>query len=267
MKSVRQAVILYFSATGNTKFVAEELGRTLQDEVRDLVPLIRTHDTGPLVSDKPFVFCSPIYADSIPTFFRDFLREVRLEGSTDVYLMLTAGAYTGIGSAVAEHIVRNRGLNYLGCAEFMMPSNYIALFVHKLPEPERIVDMISAAREQAASVAEAIARREKLATRHVPSIEVALTEPLLPLVDTVVYRTSAFTVSDACISCGLCERRCPALAIEMRDGRPHWRASTCFHCMACIQMCPTRAIDYGKRTQERPRYRIKDYLPLLEERS
>lgn len=47
-------MILYFSATGNTKFVAEELAGCLDDEALDLCDKIKQHDYGTIRSDKPF---------------------------------------------------------------------------------------------------------------------------------------------------------------------------------------------------------------------
>ena len=65
-------------------------------------------------------------------------------------------------------------------------------------------------------------------------------------------------VTDACIGCGKCERVCVLKNISIREGRPIW-GEECTHCMACICGCPTEAIEYGKRSQGKPRYQCKDY--------
>lgn len=49
-------MILYFSATGNTRFVAKELAKALDDEAMDLCGRIKEHNYETIRSDKPFVF-------------------------------------------------------------------------------------------------------------------------------------------------------------------------------------------------------------------
>ena len=48
-------MILYFSATGNTRFVAQSLATRLGDESLDLLDRIRRSDCAPIHSEKPFV--------------------------------------------------------------------------------------------------------------------------------------------------------------------------------------------------------------------
>ena len=70
-----------------------------------------------------------------------------------------------------------------------------------------------------------------------------------------------FVITDSCISCGLCERKCPLNIITMHNDRPEWSGKTCAHCMACIQNCPVEAIEYKDITNGRTRYRLDDYRP------
>ena len=71
-------------------------------------------------------------------------------------------------------------------------------------------------------------------------------------------KTAKFYATDACISCGLCERVCPVHAIQMKNGRPEWIKPVCDHCTACINRCPQDAIEYGRMTRGRNRYAHPD---------
>jgi len=41
-----------------------------------------------------------------------------------------------------------------------------------------------------------------------------------------------------CSHCGLCVDRCPAGALELRDGKVHWDAELCRECDTCTKTCP-----------------------------
>mgnify|MGYP003789026067 CR=1 FL=1 len=55
-------------------------------------------------------------------------------------------------------------------------------------------------------------------------------------------RKMAYTISDECISCGVCESECPIGAIS--EGENHFviDSDTCIDCAACESVCPTNAI-------------------------
>ena len=59
---------------------------------------------------------------------------------------------------------------------------------------------------------------------------------------------------EKCTGCGLCAKLCPTCAITLHDGHPVWE-DNCTHCMACITRCPAEAIEYGKKSLGKPRYR------------
>ena len=59
---------------------------------------------------------------------------------------------------------------------------------------------------------------------------------------------------EKCTGCGLCAKLCPTCTITLHDGHPVWE-DNCTHCMACITRCPAEAIEYGKKSLGKPRYR------------
>ena len=62
-------------------------------------------------------------------------------------------------------------------------------------------------------------------------------------------------VNEGCIGCGLCAKRCPMAAIEMRDGLPVWTKPECVACLRCLHCCPKFAISHGKHTASHGQYR------------
>ncbi len=89
------------------------------------------------------------------------------------------------------------------------------------------------------------------------------TEPLQEIVYWLLIRLPPrmdrhYSVSDACVKCGICEKVCPVHNIGLgASGKPYFK-HRCEQCVACIQFCPQRAINYKDKTQSRKRYTHPD---------
>ena len=62
-------MILYFSATGNTEFIAKKLAAKLGDGCLNLLTRIKGRSRQPIHSRTPFVICVPVYICEMPRFF------------------------------------------------------------------------------------------------------------------------------------------------------------------------------------------------------
>ena len=72
--------------------------------------------------------------------------------------------------------------------------------------------------------------------------------------DNSMRLTGKFTVEGTCIGCGLCAKKCPVDAIEMRDGRPVWVQDRCAMCLRCLHSCPKFAIQRSSSTKRHGQY-------------
>jgi ferredoxin len=64
----------------------------------------------------------------------------------------------------------------------------------------------------------------------------------------------SFWTDEKCNSCLICEKICPVRNISITDGKPIWQHH-CEQCFACLQWCPEEAIQCGKNTIGKKRYR------------
>ena len=244
-------MILYFSGTGNSRYCARLLGEALQDECVDAFHYIRDGIAGEFASRKPWVFVCPTYCWRIPRVFADFIRSAHFSGSRDAYFVMTCGGEVGNAPAANRTLCAEKALTCRGTFSIVMPDNYIVLF--PAPTQEETQKLLAAAPAAVRACADRI-----LAGQNAPEHTAGFADKLKSgMVNTLFYRFNMqpkrFTVSDACVSCGKCEKVCPLGNIHMQDGRPVW-GNHCTHCMACLSGCPAEAIEYGKSTRGKARY-------------
>jgi len=257
-------MVLYFSATGNTEYIARELARELDDECVNLLPRVKSGDHSVLHSEKPFILCAPVYVCEMPRFLAAYLKAQEFTGSRDVYCVFTSGGYCGISGQLARSLFRKKQMNYRGHAEVKMPRNYVANDSYPMLEREEIERRIRAARVQLKDIVAGIRAGEKLTARHIFLFETLVTVPFNPVWCKFKLTAKAFYTTDQCIGCGKCVKLCPLNNISLRDGKPLW-GDRCTHCMACIGNCPAEAIEYGSITLEKEPYNFGKYRYVAEE--
>lgn len=75
-----------------------------------------------------------------------------------------------------------------------------------------------------------------------------------PIYNNKVLLTSNFIVEDACIGCGLCEKKCPVKDIKLENKKPVWVKEKCVMCLGCLHRCLKFSIQYGKNTKKHGQY-------------
>ncbi len=256
-------MVLFFSATGNTSYIAQKCADYLDDECVDLLSRIRNKDYSALNSDKPFIICSPIYVCEMPYFLQDFLRKVTFLGAREFYFIFTSGGYSGCASVLAKSFCRKRKFIYKGSADVIMPRNYIANEIYPMQDNETIIKVLNAAEEKLPEIFSIIKNNGTLKSRHVYLFETLSILPVAAFWFRFKMGAKKFYSRDSCVTCGKCVKVCPLNNVSIKDGRPVW-GKFCTHCMACIANCPKEAIEYGNITQGKERYLFKKYQKALQ---
>lgn len=244
-------MILYFSGTGNSEYAAKRIGEACRDETVSLFEKIRSRDFSPMHSDSPWVVAVPTYAWRIPRIVQEWLHHTSLSGNRNIYFVMTCGGNIGNAGNYLKKLCTAKGLNYMGCAEIVMPENYIAMF--SAPAKEDALAIIGQAEQVIDNAALLIKKGE-------PFIQPAVTvkdKLNSGFVNNIFYpafvHAKKFYATDACISCGKCAKVCPLSNIHLDRGKPVW-GKNCTHCMACICRCPAEAIEYGRHSKGLVRY-------------
>ena len=251
-------MVLYYSATGNTEYIAKEIAKRLDDQCVDLLDRIKNNDHSEIHSDKPFIICAPVYVCEMPRFMSKYLKKQTFSGNKNVYFIFTSGGYCGISGQLAKWMFRKKKMKYMGHAEFKMPRNYVANDHYPMLPTEEIEERIINSHKMLAPTAETIKAGGKLKARHIFLFETIITLPFNPVWSKLKYKTKDFYYTDKCIGCGKCEKLCPLNNVKLEDKVPVW-GKQCSHCMACIGNCPARAIEYGTISQSKEQYNFGKY--------
>lgn len=244
-------MILYFSGTGNSEYAAKRIGRETGDRVINLFDKIKNGDFSEMHSEIPWVIVTPTYAWRIPHIVRDWLKNTALSGSRDIYFVMTCGGNIANAGEYLKKLCAEKNMNYRGCAEIVMPENYIAMFSTMTAEAaSKFIDKAESAIDSAALC---IKNGENL-----PAAKISLMDKIYSgIVNDAFYpmfvHAKKFYATDACVSCGKCADVCPLGNLSLENGKPKW-GDKCTHCMACINRCPKEAIEYGKHSKGQPRY-------------
>lgn len=247
-------MILYFTGTGNSRYIAEKLAAYTGDELLCINDRIKTGDKSAVSCRERLVFVTPTYAWRIPRIVRDWISAVEFSGADRVWFVMDCGSEIGDAAKYNRALCAAKGFTYMGTAQIVMPENYIAMFdAPDDAEAKRITEKAGPLIDRAAGlITEGLpfpAPRRNLYDRLMSGPVNAAFYPLF-------VNDRAFTVGDGCIGCGKCERLCPLNDIRLVSGRPVWQGN-CTHCMACICYCPAEAIEYGRKSRGKPRYHCK----------
>ena len=248
-------MVIYFTGTGNSRYCAKKIAAVTEDTVINAGELIKSGKKGSFSSEKPYVFVAPTYSWQLPRVFDGFLREAAFSGSRKAYFVMTCGDDIGCAAENNKKLCEAVGLTYMGTAEIKMPENDIAMF--DVPDEKRSDEIMLLADEVISLTGEKILKGEVVADRSRSLADKIKSGPVNTLFYKLFVNAGAFTSDDRCISCGKCESLCPMNTVKLKEGRPQW-GEGCTHCMACISYCPTQAIEYGKKSVGKRRYRCKE---------
>ena len=252
-------MILYFSATGNSQYLAQSLGDELRDEVVDLFSYIREGSPGVFESDQPFVLVSPTYSWRVPLFLSNYLKTCDFKGTSDFYVVMDYGDSCGNAYDYIKEDLDKLGLNFKGLYGVKMPENYIMLFdLDSLKTNKKI---IAEAKSEIGNIARYIKNKDYFPKKKAGLVGKFQSAVINPIFFKFITKDKKFYATDKCISCGLCEKVCVLNNIAYEDGRPIWKG-TCTHCSACISKCPVGAIEYGKKTLDQERYLLSKIIDM-----
>ncbi len=243
-------MIYYFSATGNSAWVARQIAAATGDRARSIIA-----DDGdflvpePIEADETLGLVFPVHAWSAPGLFLEFIDQLSVDPTAFVFAVCTYGDSPGAALKwLAKSVRLDSGYG------IAMPNSYIPLF--NVDEHGPAAKKIAQAKEALPIICAQITRKESVFPIRDKAPDRWLTRFIPPLFK-LISKDKKFKADDSCVSCGRCVSVCPTRNIHLDPIKPTWNGN-CVHCMACIHHCPVEAIQYGNRTRRRGRYVFSD---------
>ena len=239
-------MIMYFSATGNTKYCAEFISRRTNDphtlSINDIMKNgVREIDCA---NQKRIGIFAPVYDWDMSYAVSEFLRSVTFKNAPDdcyIYGVFTCGSASGISGETLKAILAEKGLNLSASFVVAMPDNFVLLIPQKSDSAKRT--MLAESDKELQQIANDIE-----SGNHVFRCKGKKLPGFMMFIIRKIFipsqrKVKGFTVNDNCTGCGLCAKSCPMNIIVMKDNRPFCTENKCACCLACLHRCPARAIN------------------------
>lgn len=246
-------MILYFSGTGNSQYVAEMISMASGDSILSINDRIKSHTSQEIECERrPLIICCPIYAWRIPRVVETFLFNTSFRGSKEVYFVLTCGGETGNAIKYVRKLCDKKEWTLLGSSELIFPDNYIMMFKDQPKEICR--DIVQNALPKLTWLTNELAEnRYPMMYKKTDILGILESKFINGLFYKLFVSGKGFNVNESCIGCEKCRNNCPLNTIRMENSRPTW-GKKCTQCMRCIGICPTGAINYRHNTNNKTKY-------------
>lgn len=257
-------MIFYFTGTGNSLWVAQELGKIFDMPLISIAGELHKEEKElvyELHKDEMLFFVFPVHSWGPALPVTQFISRLRLKGYTNqfVYSICSCGDESGHTDRITRKALAKRNISLSGSYSIQMPNNYILLPGFDVDSPKIEQDKLDKAPRLLSNIADTIRMHAftHLYTRG--SLPFIKSRMIYPLFIRYALNRNNLHATDACIACGICKKACPTGTISLKpDNRPIWAKKGCVQCLACIHFCPARAIEYGKISQSKGRYHHPD---------
>lgn len=245
-------VLFYFSGTGNSLKVAQDIAQTLLN--CEIIPISKYHkkivDTK---YDRIGIVC-PVYAYGPPVIVLEFIENLTLKHK-DAYIFcaITYRDDAGATLKIVENKLEKRNLNLNAGFGVKMPGNHIAYYDSDDIELQN--QKFKAWEEKLKDITPIIIQKKEFLEDDFSIGDRVIKSTFLYSLASRRFRESdkKFELNSNCNGCKICLKVCPVNNIEFQNNKPVWK-NNCEQCLACLSWCPKESIDFGRKTEGRQRY-------------
>ncbi|MGN1314732.1 MAG: EFR1 family ferrodoxin [Lachnospiraceae bacterium] len=244
--NIRRVVLVYYSATGNTRNVVVSLGKQIGEILNAAVEEFSY--TSPASRQKHYsfspedlvLFATCVYAGRVPNKMLPFVESgFTGNGALAVPIVTFGNRSFDNGLIELRNLLEANGFHTIAAAA--VATNHVFSDVIAPGRPDKADKEIL--ENFARKVAEKVHKLESIPQPIEVPGENPPTTYYTPLgVDgkpSMFLKAKPQTHENMCDACGLCVEACPMAAISEED--PCQVPGTCIKCQACVKICPTNA--------------------------
>lgn len=236
---MKQIDFYYFSGTGNTQLVVEEMIRFFQEnKVKIVDHRMEKSKVKELNLDSVIGLAFPVACASTYKFVWRFLENLpETDTKTKIFMVDTMAGFSGGMVGPLRTLLRKKGYATIGAKEIVMPSNFNDK--RRKEKKDKVVQKgLAQARKYAHDVLFGISKWPALAAK--PNL-IQYFGKSEKVWNFMRKRYDLEINETLCIKCGICYKLCPVYNISM-EHFPEF-GDHCELCMRCVAFCPTQAID------------------------
>lgn len=231
-------IMLYFSGTGNSEYIARRFSERMGvhchsiEEDMDFAKLLADEDT--------VAVCYPIYGSCAPRIMRDFVERHRaILSEKKLIILCTQMMFSGDGARAFARLLPGCDDHVVYAEHFNMPNNISNFWLFPIREGER-------------------RRKQRAADRKIERVCRDIQSGIINLrgwsdfsallgkmqnthwLDVEEKQKSSFLANSDCNRCGLCVRRCPVQNLVLTETGVSQK-NNCILCYRCVNLCPKQA--------------------------
>lgn len=244
-------VTIYFSGTGNSRYIAEKFSKTMGcenhsiEENLDFKKLINSNDT--------IVFSYPTYGSCVPLIMREFvLKHKKYLSGKKIIIFSTQLLFSGDGARVLTELLEDIDYKIIYAEHFNMPNNICNLPIFPNPSNRRMEKYLRKANRKieksCANMRKGFIRKKGF---NIISKYLGLFSQRIYFKDIEEKARKDVRINEECILCGKCVKICPMQNLEKMANRIEQK-DNCTLCYRCVNECPVKAITvlYHKKVQQ-----------------
>ncbi len=253
-------IMLYFSGTGNSRYIALRFAQIMKREYREAFEVHSIEeecDFQSMMHNNAVIgFCYPIYGSSLPKIMRRFVTRYR-ESLKDKKLILfcTQLVFSGDGARAFSELLKDVSYEVVLAEHFNMPNSICNIPFFNIRNGDELRGILIKAERRLDRACKAL-HENKRRLRGFNAFS-----HLLGLSQRPMFQKAEESASDqvavdetVCSRCAKCVRECPAKNLYIENGRIKARGD-CTLCYRCVNHCPNQAITVWIHNKVKEQYR------------